>query len=65
MGRTRLQPRLVKRRLRRLVERRRTSKCLHVSRKITKRQPQRFVHQCLMSRKSHSQTTDFSRASRE
>ena len=47
VGRTRLQPRLVKRRLRRLVQRRRARKCLHVSRKITKRQPQRLVHQCL------------------
>ena len=47
MGRTRLQPRLIKRRFRRLVERRRMRKCLHVSRKITKRQPQRLLHQCL------------------
>ena len=46
-GSTRLQPRLVKRRLRRLVQSRSTRKCLHVSRKITKRQPQRLVHQCL------------------
>ena len=47
MGRTRLQPRLVKRRLRRLAERRGTRKCLHVSRKITKKQPWWLVHQCL------------------
>ena len=30
-----------------IEERRRTRKCLHVSRKITKRQLQRLVHQCL------------------